>query len=217
MRTYLLSLVILGLVSAMMVGCSEGTSRKDVASAQEKLDKAHANTQEAVQEAKNDVADAQRNAQEYTAGKPVITNQPIDTRADVRDNRANEKVADAQVDANKKIADAKDKEAAAVANLKTTEQQFKDTQDRDVFVREAQLKLTDYDKRIEDLKAQAAKTQGADRDAVNRQIELVKAARDRANSALSDLKKADLPTWKNHQDHVRMAFQELDNSVRNVR
>jgi hypothetical protein len=79
------------------------------------------------------------------------------------------------------------------------------------------MKLSDYDKRIEDLKAQASNSRGPDRDAVNRQIELVKASRARASSALSDLRKADLPTWKNHQDHVRLAFQELDDSVRNVR
>jgi hypothetical protein len=214
MRNYLLSSVALGLAAAMAVGCSESTTRKDVASAQEKLDKARANTQEAAQQAKNEVADAQRNVQEHTVAKPIVTDQPIDNRQDIR---AQEKVADAQVDANKKIADAKDKELAAAANLKTTEQQFKDTQDRDAFVREAEMKLSDYDKRIDDLKTQASNAQGADRDAINRQIELVKAARGRASSALSDLKKADLPTWRNQQDHVRMAFQELDNSVRNVR
>jgi len=209
MRTYFLSSVALGLAAVMAVGCSESTTRKDVASAQEKLDKARANTQEAAQQAKNDVADAQRNAQEHTVAKPIVTDTYADTRQDVR---AQEKVADAKVDADKKIADAKDKELAAAANLKTTEQQFKDTQDRDAFVREAEMKLSDYDKRIDDLKAQASNAQGADRDAINRQIEMVKASRDRASSALSDLKKADLPTWRNHQDHVRLAFQELDNS-----
>jgi|SRR4051794_37205123 hypothetical protein len=214
MRSKILATITLALGAAMAVGCSESTTRKDVASAQEKLDKAHANTQEAVQQAKNDVADAQRNVQEHTVAKPVVIDQSVDTRQDIR---AQEKIADAQVDANKKIADAKDKELAAAANLKTTEQQFKDTQDRDNFVREAEMKLSDYDKRIEDLRTQASNSQGPDRDAVNRQIELVKASRDRASSALSDLKKADLPTWKNHQDHVRLAFQELDNSVRNVR
>ncbi len=70
---------------------------------------------------------------------------PVETRRDINNQ---EKVADAQVDANKKIADAKDKELAAAANLKTTKQQFKDTQDRDAFVKEAELKLTDYDNRI---------------------------------------------------------------------
>jgi hypothetical protein len=214
MSTRIFSSVALVVAAAMAVGCSESTTRKDVASAQEKLDKAHANTQEAVQQAKNDVSDAQRNVQERTVAKPVVTDQPIETRQDIR---AQEKVADAQVDANKKVANAKDKELAAAANLKTTEQQFKDTQDRDAFVREAEMKLSDYDKRVDDLKTQASNAQGADRDAVNRQIELVKAARDRASSALSELKKAELPTWRNHQDHVRLAFQDLDNSVRNVR
>jgi hypothetical protein len=214
MRSHLLSSVALAVAAAMSVGCSESTTRKDVASAQEKLDKAHANTQEAAQQAKNELADAQRNVQQHTVAKPVVPDQTTDTRQDIR---AQEKVADAQVDANKKVADAKDKELAAAANLKTTEQQFKDTHDRDAFVREAEMKLSDYDKRIDDLKAQSLNAQGADRDAINRQIELVKASRDRASIALSELKKADLPAWRNHQDHVRMAFQELEANVRNVR
>lgn len=220
MKTRLVSSIALALAAAMAIGCSEGTTRKDVANAQEKLDKAHANTQEAVQQAKNDVADAQRTAEEHYVAKPVVTDDlgirhdAVVTNRDVRDQK---KVADAQVDANKRVADAKDKEAVAAAKAKTTEQQFKDTQDRDNFVREAELKLTDYDKRIDELKTQASNAQGADRDAVNRQVELVKAARERASSAVSEVKKADLNAWRNYQDHVRMAFQELDNSVRNVR
>ncbi|HEX4411989.1 MAG TPA: hypothetical protein VH107_00075 [Lacipirellulaceae bacterium] len=220
MRTRHFSSVALALAAAMAMGCSEGTTRKDVASAQAKLDKAQAKTQEVAQQAKNDVADAQRTAQEHYVAKPVATDDlgirhdGVVTNRDVRDQ---EKVADAQVDANNRVADAKDKEAAAAANVKTTEQQFKDTQDRDTFVREAELKLTDYDKRIDELKTQASHAQGADRDTVNRQVELVKAARDRASSAVSEVKKADLNAWRNYQDRVRMAFQELDNSVRNVR
>ena len=220
MKTRLFSSMALALAAATAIGCGEGTTRKDVANAQEKLDKAHANTQEAVQQAKNDVADAQRNAQEHYVAKPVASDD-LGIRHDAvvtnRDVREQEKVADAQVDANKRIADAKDKEAAAAARVKTTEQQFKDTQDRDNFVREAELKLSDYDKRIDELKTQASNAQGADRDAVNRQIELVKAARERASGAVSEVKKADVNAWRNYQDHVRMAFQELDNSVRNVR
>ncbi len=217
MRSRILSSVALVLAAAVAVGCSESTTRKDVASAQEKLDKAHANAQDAVQQAHNDVADAQRTAQEHMVAKPVVTDEPVPPVETRRDITSQEKVADAQVDANKKIADAKDKELAAAANLKTTEQQFKDTQDRDAFVKDAELKLKDYDNRINTLKQQASNAQGADKDALNHQVELVKAARDRASTAISEVKKADLPTWKNYQDHVRMAFQELDNSVRNVR
>src|SRR5262249_50675630 len=130
MRTGIFSFGAVALAAVMAVGCSDSTTRKDVASAQEKLDKAHANTQDAIQEAKNDVSDAQRNAQEYTVAKPIVTDQPVQPLETRQDIRAQEKVADAQVDANKKVADAKDKELAAAANLKTTEQQFKDTQDR---------------------------------------------------------------------------------------
>jgi len=192
------------------VGCSESTTRKDVASAQQKLDAAKQKTSETAHDAQTDIANAQQNAREHTVAKPVT---PDDGTA----VQQNDKVADAQLDANQKIANAKEKEAAAAANLKTTEQQFQETQQRDAFVKEAEQKLADYDRRIDELKQQASTAEGANKDAINRQIDAVKGGRDRANNALSDLKKADLASWKNHQDHVRMAFQDLDKNVKNVR
>ena len=55
------------------------------------------------------------------------------------------------------------------------------------------------------------------KDAITVRIDEVKAQRDIAEKAVSDLKSADLASWKNHQDHVRLAFQDLDNSMKTVR
>jgi DNA repair exonuclease SbcCD ATPase subunit len=192
----------------MIVGCSESTSRKDVAKAQQNLDDARQNKQEAVHDANQEIANAQQNAREHIVSKPVISDQATD---------AQQNVADARHDANEKVADAKEREAHAAAELKTTEQQFQETQAKDAFVKQAEQKLADYDRRVDELKQQASTAEGADKDAINRQIDAVQSQRDRADKALIDLKSADLATWKNHQDHVRMAFQELDNSVKNVR
>ena len=111
----------------------------------------------------------------------------------------------------------KNEERSAAADLKATQQEAQATQERDKFVTDAETKLADYDKRIDELKQQASTAEGANKDAINRQAETVKSQRDIAEKALKDLKGADLATWKNHQDHVRMAFQDLDNSMRNVR
>jgi DNA repair exonuclease SbcCD ATPase subunit len=192
----------------MMLGCSESTTRKDVASAQQELDKAKQNTAEAVQEGRKDIDGAQQDAREHTAAKPVTPEQATD---------ANQDVAAARQDATENVDKAKEKESAAAADLKTTEQQFQATKERDAFVQQAEAKLADYDKRIDELKEQASAAEGANKDAINRQIDTVKNQRDLANKALGDLKGADLATWKNHQDHVRMAFQDLDNSMRNLR
>ena len=182
-------------------GCSESTSQKDVAKSQKNLKDARQNTQEAIQEGQQDVAAAQRDTRDHVVNKPVAPGE----------------VADARHDANQNIADAKEKERAAAAELKTTEQKFAATHEKDSFVKQAEQSLADYDKRIAELKQQASAAEGATKEAFNRQIDAVKAQRDRAASALSDLKSADLATWKTHQDHVRMAFQDLDNSMKNVR
>ena len=189
-------------------GCSETATQKDVVKAQKNLEQAREKTQEAVHEGQNDVANAQQDAREHTVAKPVTSDQVAN---------AQQNVAEAQHDATQDIAAAKEKEHAAAADLKDTQQTFQATQERNAFVKQAETKLADYDKRIDDLKQQASTAEGANKDAINRQIDTVKNQRDLANKALGDLKGADLATWKNHEDHVRMAFQDLDNSMKSVR
>ena len=199
---------VLAATALIAAGCSETTTRKDVAKAQQNLDDARQNTQDAVHDARQEVTDAQRDAQTHVVAKPVT---PDRSTYDERN------VAEAQHDANEKIADAKENELRAAAELKTAEQRFQETQAKDAFVKQSEQRLSDYDKAIDDLKQQARTAEGATKDAINRQIDAVKNQRDRADKALSDLKGADLATWKNHQEHVRVAFQDLDNSVKNVR
>jgi len=196
------------LAVALFVSCSEGTSRKDVASAHDKLQKEQQQTADAVRQGERDVADAQQRAQQHTVGKPVTSDQPTD------DQR---KVADAQVHAGEKIAKQKEQERAAAANLADKEQSFQATQARDAYVREVENKLADADKQIDALKQRASNAQGADKDGINRQVDMMKTQLDMAKKALNDLKGADLATWKNHQEHVRLALQDLENSTRNLK
>src|SRR6185436_1925591 len=169
------------------IGCSQETTRKDVANAQDKLQKERQQTQETIQDAKQDVADAQRRGQEYTTAKPVTpdttaTNQPAN----------NDKVADAQIDAAQKIAKQKEKEREAAGNLKDTQASFQMTQERDAYVKDTEQKLADTDKQIDALKDKASNAQGADKDAINRQVDMLKTQRDMAQKALNDLKSAEL-------------------------
>ena len=198
----------LAVTALLIVGCSERTTQKDVAKAQKNLEQTRENTHEIVREGQNDVANAQQNAQEHSVAKPVTPEQATD---------AQQNVADAKHDAADDIAAAKEKEHAAMADLKGTQQKFQATEERDAFVKKAETKLADYDKRIDELKQQASTAEGANKEAINRQIDAVKNQRDLAHKALGDLKGADLSTWKNHEDHVRMAFQDLDNSMRSAR
>ena len=205
-RKYLPALAALAVLSTL--GCSEGTSRKDVASARDKLQKEQQQTAETVHQGQHDVADAQQRAQERTVAKPVTPDQPTNEQ---------QKVADAQQNAAEKIAKQKEQERAAAANVADKEQQFQATQARDAYVKEVETKLADADKQIDALKQRASNAQGADKDAINRQVDMMKTQRDMAQKALNDLKGADLATWKNHQEHVRLALQDLENSKRTIR
>jgi hypothetical protein len=190
------------------LGCSEGTTRKDVASARDKLQKEQQQTADAIHQGQQDVADAQRRAQEHTVAKPVTQDQPTAEQ---------QKVADAQASAAQKIAKQKEQERAAAGNLADKEQQFQTTQARDAYIQQVETKLSDTDKQIDALKQRASNAQGTEKDAINRQVDLMKTQRDMAQKALNDLKSADLANWKNHQEHVRVALKDLDNSMKNVR
>lgn len=190
------------------LGCSEGTTRKDVAGARDNLQKEQQQTADTIHEAKQDVADAQQRGQERTVAKPVTPDQPTADQ---------QKVADAQANAAEKIAKQKEQERAAAGELADKEQQFQTTQARDAYVTSVETKLADTDKQIDTLKERASNAQGADKDGINRQVDMMKTQRDMAQKALNDLKGAELASWKNHQEHVRLALQDLDNSMRNIR
>ena len=206
MKTALKMLAALAVV--VTVGCSEGTTRKDVANARDKLQKEHEQTADAVNQGQRDVAAAQQKATEHTVAKPVTPEAPTADQ---------QKVADAQANAAEKIAKQQEQERAAAANVADKEQAFQNTQARDAYVKDVEAKLATTDTQIDGLKQRASSAQGADKDAINRQIDMMKTQRDMASKALNDLKSSDLATWKNHQEQVRLALRDLDNSARNVR
>jgi type IV secretory pathway VirB10-like protein len=206
MRTILKMLAALAVV--VSVGCSENTTRKDVASARDKLQNEHQQTADTIHQGQRDVADAQHRAGEHTVAKPVTPDQPTTEQ---------QKVADAQQNASEKIAKQKEQERAAAANLADKEQTLQATQARDAYVKDVEAKLADTDRQIDGLKQRASNAQAADQDAIGRQVDMMKTQRDIAQKALNDLKGADLATWKNHQEHVRLALQDLNNSAHNLR
>jgi hypothetical protein len=208
MKTRLFSLALVVLVA---IGCSQTTTRKDVASAQDKLQKEQQKTSDTVREAQRDVVDAQQRGQERVAAKPVTPDQ---TPVVSRDQRNIDK---AEVNAAEKIAKQQERERAAAANVKDKEQEFQASQARDAFVNKVEQQLADTDKQIDLLKQKASNAQGADKDSLNRQVEILKTQRDLAKKALNDLKGADLANWKNHQEHVQLALRDLDNSMKTVR
>jgi hypothetical protein len=205
MKTQLFSLAV---IVSIAVGCSQTTTRKDVASAQDKLQSEQQKTSDTIRDAQRDVVDAQQRGQEHRVSRPVVTD------VTPRDQRNIEKV---EVNAAEKIAKQRERERAAAANVKDKEQEFQTSQARDEYVNKVEQQLADTDKRIDLLKQNASNVQGADKDSINRQVDVLKTQRDLAKKALNDLKSAELANWKNHQEHVQLALRDLDNSMKTVR
>src|SRR3954465_8416801 len=109
MKTRLFSLAVIIVVA---IGCNQTTTRKDVASAQDKLQKEQQKTSDTIRESQRDLVDAQQRGQEHRVARPVVTDEPVAT---TRDQRTIDK---AEVNAAEKIAKQQERERAAAANVK---------------------------------------------------------------------------------------------------
>lgn len=192
-------------VALVATGCTDSATRDDVSDARENLREEQSDLAEAQQDAQDDVAEARDDAQEHTVGKPVASEDAAEARDDV---------AEARHEAAEDIADEKEDVQAAAAELKTEEQRLQATQARDAYVKDIEAKLAAIEKDIDQLEEQASTAADADKNAINLRIEAMQAQHDRAQEALDELKSADLATWQNHQQHVRVAMQELERDVR---
>jgi chromosome segregation ATPase len=203
-----LSSAILAGAALIAVGCQESTTNKDVANARKDVREEQQQTAETVREAQKDVAEARRDAQPYSVNKPVTDKDAADARQDV---------ANAQHEAQQDIAAQKENEREAVVELKTVEQQAAATKARDAFVAETQQQLANAEARINQLKTNASAAEGANKETIDRQIDTLQNQHDRAEEALGNLKSAKLAEWQVHRQHVRVAVQDLNNSMNNVR
>jgi hypothetical protein len=199
---------ILAGVALIAVGCQEATTDKDVADARKNLREEQQQTAETVRDAPKDVADARRDAQPYTVNKPVTNKDAADAR---------QEVADAKHEAKEEIATQKEGEREAAVELKTAEQQAAATKARDAFVVQTEQQLADAEARINQLKTNASAAEGANKEALDRQIDTLQNQHDRVHDALGNLKSAKLAEWQTHRQHVRLAMQDLNNSMANVR
>jgi hypothetical protein len=201
--TRLFSAVVAG-VALIAVGCQESTTSDDVSDARENVREEQRETAETVRDAQKDVADARRDAQPYSVNKPVT-------------GEARQDIADAQHEAKQDIAEQKQDEREAVVELKTVEQKAAATKARDSFVAATEQQLADAEARINQLKSTASSAEGANKDALDRQIDTLDNQHDRVEEALGNLKTAKLEEWQTHRQHVRMAMQDLNNSMANLR
>ena len=138
------------------VGCSQGTTRKDVADARQNVQEEKQETAQAQKEGQQNVAEAQHEVQQRTANKPVTPEQQ---------NEVQQNVAEAKKDANQNVAEEKQETRQAEAKLKETQQNYQATQNRDAYVNNVNQKLASYKQQIDQLKQQASSAQGANKQA----------------------------------------------------
>jgi hypothetical protein len=93
--------------------------------------------------------------------------------------------------------------------LRETEMKAAATSARDAYVTGVEANLSAADIRIDAMKKSAAAQQGVAKDAADRQIDDMKARRDRLQDALSKLKTADLIEWQQHRPEVERLLSEL--------
>jgi chromosome segregation ATPase len=192
-------------VALVTMGCTDATTRDDVADAREELREEQADVAEARNEAQDEMAEAR---EEYTVGRPVTEDESAE---------AQQELADARQDANEEIAEEQADAESAKAGLQATQQDQQATAARDNYVKEVEQQLADIEAKIDELEEDASNAEGTEADNLNLRIETLQAQHDRAEEALGELKSADINHWQTHQEHVRTAMQDLNNSMNTVR
>jgi chaperonin cofactor prefoldin len=90
-------------------------------------------------------------------------------------------------------------------------------QARDAYVKQVEHQLANIELEINQLEERAANAEGDEKEELDQQIETLQAQHDRAEDALEELRNADIDDWKVHEQHVRMAMQDLDSGLNNIR
>jgi hypothetical protein len=186
----------------LLTGCTGTTTRDDVADARAALEQEQEETAVVIREGEQDIVEARREA--YEASKPVLEEGRQDIAAVKRD------VAET-------IRAQRKEEQKAVDNLRTAEQALDARQTRDAYVKQVEHDLANIQLEINQLKDRAANAEGDQKEDLDQQIETLQAQHDRAEDALEELKNADLDDWQVHEQHVRIAMQDLDSRLNNLR
>jgi len=166
---------------SLLVGCNE-TTRKDVTSAQQKVD----NEKRKLEEAKREEA--------RTVNKPVV-NQP--DRGDVE--RAHDKV----IKQEQEVEDAKVEEAQR-------ERELASDQARDKFLIDCKASMDLGDRAIEKLQTKKNAADDEGKKALDQQISDIKAKKDVVQKEINNIRGADKTHWTDFQGAAKKAMDDLN-------
>jgi len=178
--THILGVSILAGLS-LLVGCNE-TTRKDVTSAQQKVD----NEQRKLEDAKRDEA--------RTVNKPVV---------DQSDRREADRAHDQVTRQERKVEDAKAEEAKR-------ERELASDQARDKFLIDCKASMDLSDRAIEKLQTQKNAADDAGQKAIDQQISDIKTKKDAVQKEINNIRSADKTHWMDFQGAAKKAMDDLN-------
>jgi hypothetical protein len=217
-----LALPLVAVLALAVMGCEQGTTKKDVAQAQNKVAKKQQDVQKAQANAQEKIAAQQENVDKarHEAMKPVVDDNGNDQNKNKAEangdvQKAEQKLDKTKADTNAKVQKAQADVQEAKTDLQNKEAKFKQTQDRDAFLKQVDQQLAAADQKIDQLKKDKdnAKDNPA-KQQVQDKIDKLQAQRDRVNDAEKEMKKADVLKWQGHQKNVQTQLAELDNLMK---
>jgi len=170
---------------SLLVGCNE-TTRKDVTSAQQKVQ----NEQRKLEDAKREEA--------RTVNKPVVE-QPA------RPDAAHDKV----IKQEQRVEDAKVEEARRERELATD-------QARDKFLIDCKASMDLADRAIEKLQTKKNAADDEGQKAIDQQISDIRAKKDAVQKEINNIRGADKMRWTDFQDAAKKAVDDLNAATRMV-
>ncbi|QDT50440.1 hypothetical protein Pan258_44990 [Symmachiella dynata] len=182
-------------------GCNQDVTREDLSDARNEVIEERQETQVARQDAQEEINE-ERNETEAERQKVMRPN--FDEL-----NEEQRETQEAREEANEAIAEEEQETREAEQEANRIEAKLKAQQSRDAYLKQAQAQVHEAELRIEALEEKADGLDGAEKDAIEVQIEELHTHQERLQDEIDDMKSLDALKWQSKQAEVETAKQAL--------
>jgi hypothetical protein len=211
MRCFLYTLAIVGLGSALLVGCNE-TTRDDVTAARQRINTEERRLEDVKREEARKIDEEKREA-----ATARVTDKPI-VGDDFNEGPAEEarEVERAKKNAAERIEDQREKVVNAERDAADKEARLVQEQARDKFLIDCKTAMDMADRAVEKLQTEKNAADESGKQTLDQRINTIKAKRSALQAKINDIRSADVMRWSDHKAMAQKAMDELNREASTV-
>jgi outer membrane murein-binding lipoprotein Lpp len=211
MKYFLHTLAIVGLGSALLVGCNE-TTRDDVTAARQRINTEERRLEDVKREEARKIDEEKREAEQArVTNKPIVGDDFNEGPAEeAREAERARKAAQDRIQRQREQVD----DAARTADDK--EARLVQEQARDKFLIDCKAAIDMADRAVEKLQTEKNAADEPGKQTLDQRINTIKAKRDALQTKINDIRSADVMRWSDHKAMAQKAMDELNREVSTV-